>query len=130
MFPCFDQPDLKATWILTALTPQDWTVISNVPSADEDMYGDQQRQGEFGEIGNIFGENVEDKLLNTKLFFFSESPKISTYLYAIVAGPYSFHQRNDEGFPHMRIYARRSVLESVNHDEMFTVTQEGIKFYE
>lgn len=105
-------------------------MISNVTPVDEDLFGDKQRAGEFGEIGTIFGEDVENKLLNTKLFFFSESAKISTYLYAIVAGPYSFHQRNDEGFPKMRIYARKTVLESVNHDEMFTVTQEGIKFYE
>ena len=29
MFPSFDQPDLKATWTLSAMTDGDWTVISN-----------------------------------------------------------------------------------------------------
>ena len=29
VFPCFDQPDLKAEWRLSAITDQDWTVISN-----------------------------------------------------------------------------------------------------
>ena len=29
VFPCFDQPDLKATWSFSALTDGEWTVISN-----------------------------------------------------------------------------------------------------
>ena len=29
MFPCFDQPDIKATFTLRAQVPEDWTVISN-----------------------------------------------------------------------------------------------------
>lgn len=29
VLPTFDQPDLKATWRLSALSPKDWTVVSN-----------------------------------------------------------------------------------------------------
>jgi len=29
VFPNFDQPDLKATWLLKAIVPQDWTLISS-----------------------------------------------------------------------------------------------------
>mmetsp|Transcript_9867 Transcript_9867/g.16599 ORF Transcript_9867/g.16599 Transcript_9867/m.16599 type:complete len:85 (-) Transcript_9867:521-775(-) len=29
VFPCFDQPDLKATWTLKAVVSDDWTVIAN-----------------------------------------------------------------------------------------------------
>lgn len=29
VIPCFDQPDLKATWTLSAAVPADWTVVSN-----------------------------------------------------------------------------------------------------
>jgi aminopeptidase N len=29
VFPCFDQPDLKAVWQLSTLTEEDWCVISN-----------------------------------------------------------------------------------------------------
>ena len=28
-FPCFDQPDLKATWKLDAVVHYDWVVVSN-----------------------------------------------------------------------------------------------------
>ena len=29
VFPNFDQPDLKATWLLKAIVPQDWILISS-----------------------------------------------------------------------------------------------------
>ncbi len=56
------------------------------------------------------------------MFIFSETAKISTYIYAIVAGPYGYHESNKEGLPPMRIYARKSLVESINHEEMFLVT--------
>ncbi|TMC38503.1 MAG: aminopeptidase N, partial [Chloroflexi bacterium] len=31
MFPCFDQPDLKASFTFTVLAPSDWVVVSNNP---------------------------------------------------------------------------------------------------
>src|SRR5206468_4459698 len=31
MFPCFDQPDLKASFTFTVLAPSDWIVVSNNP---------------------------------------------------------------------------------------------------
>mmetsp|Transcript_31485 Transcript_31485/g.48159 ORF Transcript_31485/g.48159 Transcript_31485/m.48159 type:complete len:84 (-) Transcript_31485:168-419(-) len=67
---------------------------------------------------------------------FLKSSKISTYLYAIVAGPYKFVEYKQEGkflaqsiIPPMRIYARQSVLPDVNSTEMFSVTVAGLKFY-
>jgi aminopeptidase N len=29
VFPCFDQPDLKAKWTLTAVIPSVWDAVSN-----------------------------------------------------------------------------------------------------
>ena len=60
---------------------------------------------------------------------FKESYKISPYLYAICAGAYQYHEKNTEGLPPMRIYARKSLIKDFNFDEMFSVTQAGIKFY-
>jgi aminopeptidase N len=50
-------------------------------------------------------------------------------LYVIVAGPYGYFESNVEGMPPMRIYARKSVMSDVAHEEMFLATQTGIKFY-
>jgi aminopeptidase N len=46
VFPCFDQPDLKATFKMTVHAPQTWEIISNtIPSHVED--GDGERVWEF-----------------------------------------------------------------------------------
>ena len=29
VFPCFDQPDLKAFWKFSAITEDDWCIITN-----------------------------------------------------------------------------------------------------
>jgi aminopeptidase N len=60
---------------------------------------------------------------------FPVSARVSTYLYAIITGPYGFHERQPDDLPPMRIYARSSVLDSVNKDLMFSVTEGGMRFY-
>ncbi|MBF8253272.1 MAG: aminopeptidase N, partial [Actinobacteria bacterium] len=65
MFPCFDQPSLKATFSLTVTTPGHWEAISNHPV----------------EATEIVGEK--------KIWKFKTTPRIPTYLAALIAGPYS-----------------------------------------
>ena len=50
---------------------------------------------------------------------------------AIVAGPFDSHERNTEGLPPMRVYARKTVFAdlSLSSEEMFNVTQAGMNFY-
>jgi len=68
---------------------------------------------------------------NPKSFSFMESYKISPYLFAIVAGPYEYVEKENSS-PPMRIYARDSMMEWLRKrsDEMFLVTSCGIEFYE
>ena len=104
-------------------------MISNEEVFDEEiLYKPTDFATDAKDYASFFKEDTK-KLVNNKIFFFKESPKISTYIFAICAGPYGFHQRNEEGFPNMRIYARRSLVASVSFDEMFTVTQAGMNFY-
>ena len=35
IYACFDQPDMKASYELTVLAPQDWTVVSNMAPVTE-----------------------------------------------------------------------------------------------
>jgi aminopeptidase N len=35
LFPCFDQPDLKAVWQFAAVADHDWSVISNEHSVED-----------------------------------------------------------------------------------------------
>ena len=77
------------------------------------------------------GEQDLSKIENPKVHIFRESDRFSTYLMAIVAGPFDFHEKNEEGLPPMRIYARKSVFEDLSKtsEEMFRVTQCGMHFY-
>jgi aminopeptidase N len=92
VFPCFDQPDLKATWSFSAITDGDWQVISNEAQVD-----DENRlkllESETSEAADLFKDTSEFKVENANKFVFQESFKISTYLYAIVAGPFDYHER-------------------------------------
>lgn len=76
-----------------------------------------------------FADHPELKIEGAKAFIFPESFKISTYLYAWAAGAYGFFERKTEGLPNMRIYARQTLMEEVNHQLMFDVTESGMWFY-
>ena len=115
------------------IIPDDWEIISN-------EYQDSKKIEEDAANGKIVAELKEtakvfekseaiEAIASPKIFHFNESAKISTYLYVIVAGPYGYYESNVEGMPPMRIYARKSLMEHVKHEEMFLATQTGIKFY-
>mmetsp|Transcript_19659 Transcript_19659/g.30348 ORF Transcript_19659/g.30348 Transcript_19659/m.30348 type:complete len:155 (+) Transcript_19659:256-720(+) len=38
VFPCFDQPDIKAVFNLTVLTKEDWVVATNAPEKKVHLY--------------------------------------------------------------------------------------------
>lgn len=46
-----------------------------------------------------------------------------------MAGPYEHFESNQVGLPPMRIYARKSLINEVNHLEMFNVTQSTLKYF-
>ena len=63
------------------------------------------------------------------MHLFRQSDAIATYLYAIVAGKYGYHESQVEDMPPMRIYARKSILADVDKEMMFRLTISGIRFY-
>lgn len=81
IFPCFDQPNLKATLEFHSITPKEWTVVSNEPIARLDICHktiyDKYR------LRNQRNEEEE-----TIFAIFNITQRISTYLYAFIAGPY------------------------------------------
>ena len=108
MYPCFDQPDLKATFAFTATAPAHWQVISNNPVKSVTESGDK------------------------KTWSFTTTPVMSTYITAIVAGPYSFVSDEYKGkktIP-MSIYCRKSLFEHMDADEIFLITKQGFAYFE
>jgi len=114
VFPCFDQPDIKATFTLRAQVPTEWVVISNEATI-EDAHQTSELDDSISQAASLFPEQAHLKIEGAKNFIFSESFKISTYLYAICAGPYKYHERQSEGLPAMRIYARQTLIDDVHH---------------
>jgi aminopeptidase N len=106
MFPCFDQPDLKASFTFTVLAPSDWVVVSNNPGQAQPVAGKE----------------------NIKRWTFGATPKMSSYLTAIVAGPYH-GVRDRHGDVDLGIFCRQSLAQYLDPEEIFTVTKQGLDFY-
>ena len=109
MYACFDQPDQKATFTISTITPKHWEVISN--------YGIESTKEIDGDRKHIQ---------------FATSQVISTYVTAIVAGPYtSVHDeyKGEKTIP-LGIYARKSFFKHVDAENIFEVTKQGFAYFE
>jgi len=109
MYACFDQPDQKATFRISTISPKHWEVISN--------YGIESTKELDGE---------------KKFIQFAESQVISTYVTAIVAGAYtSVHDeyKGEKTIP-LGIYARKSFFQYVDAANIFEVTKQGFAYFE
>ncbi|MDT0306438.1 aminopeptidase N [Streptomyces sp. DSM 44917] len=105
VFACFEQPDLKATFQFTVTAPEGWTVISNSPTPEPK-------------------DNV---------WAFEPTPRISSYITAIVAGPYhSVHSSWTDGertVP-LGLYCRPSLAEHLDSEAIFDVTRQGFDWFQ
>jgi len=72
----------------------------------------------------------------TACFEFGESPRISTYLYCFIAGPYVAIESDRDEIKNfkvpLRIMSRKSIAKYAEKakEEYFNVTKSGIQFYE
>ena len=110
MFAVFEQPDLKAEFTFTVTAPEKWALVSNSPIAAVQNEGD------------------------TKTVEFETTPRISSYITALIAGPYaSWHSEltsSDGRTIPLGVYARASLAEFMDADYIFAKTREGFAFYE
>ncbi len=104
VFACFDQPDLKATFSLRVSAPSDWTVVSNAPV-----------------------DHTEDSGGAT-LTVFNPTPLMSSYLVAIVAGPYARVTDSHEGIE-LNLYCRQSLRRYLDDAEIFEITKQGLTHF-
>jgi aminopeptidase N len=106
MYTCFDQPDLKATFELTVRAPEDWEVITN-------------ESAETAEGG---------------LWHFLPTPQVSTYITALVAGPYHVvrdeYRRDDGTVIPLGVYCRASLAEHLDAPAIVDVTRQGFAYFE
>lgn len=83
LFPCFDQPDIKATYRLELTVPKSWVAVSNTV------------------IEGV--EELDDK----KTITFAPTEPLSTYLFSFVAGEFE-HRTYDDGVHRFTVYYRES----------------------
>ena len=104
MFACFDQPDLKATFDVSVTAPAHWQVISN------------------GATTSVEGG----------VHTFQTTPRMSTYLVALIAGPYARWDdvyTDEHGDIPLGIFCRSSLAQFMDADRLFTETKQGFGFY-
>ena len=105
LFPCFDQPDIKARYALTVTAPAEWTLTANAPEASAETLADGRVRRRYG-----------------------ETPPFSTYLFALVAGPYHVAREEHAGVP-LGLLCRRSLARHLDTDELFAITRQGLDFF-
>ncbi|KAF3941260.1 Laeverin [Dactylella cylindrospora] len=103
-FPCFDEPNLKATFDFAITIPTTWTALSNMPVVSSKPPAD----------GSKASKTSSDTEL--KVVTFATSPKMSTYLLAWACGDFeyveTFTERtyNGAAIP-VRVYTTKGLKE-------------------
>ncbi|WP_207457248.1 aminopeptidase N [Desertivibrio insolitus] len=110
VFAVFEQPDLKATFQFTITTPSRWQVVSNSPTPEP------VNDGEFA------------------TWAFEPTPKLSSYVTALVAGPYEvvrseLTSRDGRVIP-LGVFSRKSLSEYLDADYIFEKTRQGFAYFE
>lgn len=107
LFPCFDQPDIKAIYKVKIEVPKDWIAIAN------------------GKLKDISDKGKR------KVFSFYETKKLSTYLFSFTAGKFQQINRNINGRT-ISLFHRETHQEKVdkNIDIIFQQVGNSIKWLE
>uniref|UniRef100_UPI00404A705C aminopeptidase N n=1 Tax=Candidatus Limnocylindrus sp. TaxID=2802978 RepID=UPI00404A705C len=112
MAPLFDQPDIKARLTLEVLAPSEWVVLAN---------GAERAAGPV---------EADGRTLRT----FTETPPLSTYLFAMTAGAFVGERRElrlpgrAEAIP-VGLWSRRSLATHLEHDRFHEMTEQAFLYF-
>ncbi|SCK20352.1 aminopeptidase G. Metallo peptidase. MEROPS family M01 [Streptomyces sp. WMMB 714] len=119
VFANFEQPDLKAPFGFTVTAPAEWTVLSN---------GVQEGEPQI----------LDEGAASTRRF--ARTQPISTYITAVVAGPYHYvtdtyrrtlgsgAERTELEIP-LGALCRKGLARHFDPEDVFTVTKQGLDFF-
>ncbi|UPK76394.1 aminopeptidase N [Nocardioidaceae bacterium SCSIO 66511] len=110
VFTTFEQPDLKATFEFHVTAPDHWQLVSNSSTPAPAPVRD-----------------------GVSIWRFEPTQRISTYITALIAGEYDvWHDTYTGSYGEipLRLFARRSLAEYFDTDEIFTITKQGFGFFE
>ncbi|MGO3648621.1 aminopeptidase N [Agrococcus casei] len=110
VYSVFEQPDLKAEFSFNVVAPARWKVVSNQPTPEPEI---------DGEVGT---------------WRFEKTPPISSYITALVAGPYKEFRdeltSSDGRTIPLGVFCRESLAEHMDADYIFETTKRGFEFFE
>lgn len=154
MFACFDQPDLKAAFDVTVTAPAHWEVVSNGATLDVadgwlPVTEREKKIAALSEAGKSVNQIADELALSqrtveadlyrilehagpAKRHTFKATPRMSTYLVALIAGPYARWDdvySDDHGDIPLGIFCRKSLAEYMDAERLFTETKQGFGFY-
>ena len=111
VFAVFEQPSLKATFQFTITAPESWKIVSNQATPTAMPSGEGKAT-----------------------WVFEPTPVISSYITALVAGPYSEVRSeltsSDGRIIPLGVFARASMTEFLDADYIFEKTRQGFEFFE
>ncbi|WP_431800630.1 aminopeptidase N [Microbacterium sp. bgisy203] len=112
VYPCFEQPDLKARWRFTVTAPADWQVLSN---------------------GAETGRDAVDGGVRVT---FARTLPLSSYITAVAAGPYARVDgvwEGPDGDVPLGVLCRASLAPHLmgtgDADEILEITRRGLTFF-
>ncbi|KPE49216.1 M1 family aminopeptidase [Chryseobacterium indologenes] len=107
MFPCFDQPNLKANYSLTLTIPEKWNALAN---------------------GKLKKETIHQ---GQKTLQFNQSDLLPTYLFSFAAGDFKTAvQQIREQDSHLLYRETDSVKIKSSMDSVFTLYRNSLAYYE
>ncbi|HEU0238878.1 MAG TPA: M1 family aminopeptidase, partial [Micromonosporaceae bacterium] len=124
LYATFEQPDLKASFTFTVTAPAGWLVLSNSPAPEP----------EAAPTGtDSAGVDGGGARAGVATWRFAPTPRISTYLTAIIAGDYHYvtdtYAAADGRVVPFGIACRQSMAEHLDADEIFDITTQGFDYY-
>ena len=107
VWACFDQPDLKAPHRFVVRAPESWTVTSNTGP-----------------------ESVSGAADGARTWAFPDTPRLSTYVVVVNAGPFHEVRRQVDGYD-LGFYCRQSLVSALERDldDLVTITRQGLAFF-
>ena len=137
LFPCFDQPDLKAVLDLTVIAPDEWIVLSN----ENEIENLKSKATTEDNITSVYNKALSQKELDVvfnahdiknkeyTIHKFNPTPRISTYLYALCAGRYICIPCTLQSPVPLRLFMRETLKNCGEPEEIFKITIAGMEWY-
>ncbi|WP_082026548.1 M1 family aminopeptidase [Flammeovirga sp. OC4] len=106
LFPCFDQPDIKAKYILSLDMPENWDAIA----------------GEYGV--------TKPTEKGRKVITFGQTEPISSYLFSFVAGEFKRIEKSVGGRKYAMLHLEEEDKIQANQDQIFELHANAVQWME